>query len=245
MTTRVFLLIAIIFFSCNAFADMDQAELLLLKSDYDAAIRNCDLAISMKSASAGAYYSKGVAMLKKSKYKDAEMLFNKIVADFSGSDFRDISLVRLGDISFYEGDFDAAIGRYRKLQEEYPQSELMAEVVYRLGKSCIKANRMPEARFYFQKLQRDFPMSFESKLIDELDDSEFVYSVQVGCFSRYENAEKLVDKLKLAGFDAYVSEKDSQSVFYRVRVGKFKTPDESRICKEAVEKKGYKARLCP
>ena len=58
-------------------------------------------------------------------------------------------------------------------------------------------------------------------------------------------AQKLVDKLKRAGFNAYVSEKEGQPDFYRVRAGKFKTSGESRICKEALEKKGYKAKLCP
>jgi tetratricopeptide (TPR) repeat protein len=227
------------------FASLEQSETAFLKGDYNVAVQNCDDLIRSGTDAAQAYCLKGRVLLKQNQTGKAREAFNKVLTDFSKSDVCDQAQLGLGDISFAENNFDAAIGEYRKLQEGYPQSSLSALALYKLGKSCLKADRHQEARFYFQKLQKDYPLSFESKLVDELDDSQFNYSVQVGCFSRYENADKLTAKLKKEGFDAYVSEKDGYPVFYRVRVGNFKTPQEADSCKVRLQKKGYKTKLCP
>lgn len=231
----------------TAFADLKQAEVSFLEGDYDAAVRICDDVIRKGSIAdiSEAYYLKGRTLLKQNRINQARGVFENILADFSGSHFCDEAQMGLGDTFFAENDFDRAIAEYRKVQEKYPQSRLAALVLYKLGRSCVKSGRMQEGRFYFQKLQQDFPLSFEAKLIDELDDSQFAYSVQVGCFSKYDNAERLTAELKKKGFTAYISEKDGYPVFYRVRVGNFRTKAEANSCKASLQKKGYKTKLCP
>lgn len=219
-------------------AGMEQAEVAFLKGDYDLAIKNCD-------NSADGFYLKARTMLKENNIQEARSIFEKILTDFRSSGFDDAAQLGLADTYFADERYEEAIGEYRKIGEKYGQSRFAAVALYKLGKSHLKLNQMEQARFYFQKLQQDYPLSFEAKLIDELDNSEFVKSVQVGCFSGYSNAEKLVDKLKAKGFDAYISEKEGFPVFYRVRVGKFKTENEARACKVSLEKKGYKTKLCP
>lgn len=221
-----------------SFASMEQAEAAFLRGEYDFALKNCD-------ASAQGRYLKARIFLKQDKIIPAQEAFKTILADFSQSDIAQAAQLGLADTYFADERYEDAIAGYRKLQEKYPHSEFSAISLYKLGKCYLKLGAMEQARFYFQKLQQEYPLSFEAKLIDELDNSEFAHSVQVGCFSGYENAERLVSKLKKKGFDAYISEKEGFPVFYRVRVGKFKTENEAKSCKKSLEKKGYKTKLCP
>jgi tetratricopeptide (TPR) repeat protein len=219
-------------------ASLDQAYVLFLKGDYGPAVSACD-------NSAAGYYLKARTLLKENKIQDARAAFEKILTDFAGSGFDDAAQLGLADTYFSDEQYQQAIGEYRKVQEKYRQTPFSAIVLYKLGKSYLKLGVMEQARFYFQKLQKDYPLSFESKLVDELDDSQFFYSVQVGCFSKYENAEKLVKKLKKEKLDAYVSEKDASPIFYRVRVGKFRTQSEAESIKALLQNKGYKTKICP
>lgn len=248
---REFFLAAVIFYALfltkSGFADLGQAEISFLKGDYDIAIKNCDTMINsgVSSEIPRAFYLKARIFLKQGRISEARQIFSKILADFPAGEFSDEAQLGFADTFFAEENFDRAIGEYRKIGEKYPQSPFCAIALYKLSKSCLKAGRMEEARFYFQKLQQDYPSSFESKLIDELDNSEFAYSVQVGCFSKYENAERLVAKLKKKGFDAYISEKEGAPVFYRVRVGKFRTQEQAQACKASLIRAGYKTKICP
>lgn len=233
-------------FSAFCFAGVEQAEIAFLKGDYDLAIKNCNEAAAARSADVpGAYYLKGRILLKTNKVQEAQDVFEKILSDFPDSRFCEEAQLGLGDTFFALQDFDKAVGEYRKIQERYKQGSFTAMALYKTGRSLLKSGRMEEARFYFQKLQQEYPLSFESRLIDELDNSEFAYTVQVGCFSKYENAEKLANKLKKQGFDAYISEKEGFPVFYRVRAGRFKTASEAKSCRLSLQKKGYKTKLCP
>jgi len=221
-----------------AFAGMEQAQAAFLKGDYDLAASNCD-------NSAQGYCLKGRILLQENKITEARAIFENILSDSNAGSFNDAAQLGLADTYFAEEQFQKAIGEYRKIQEKYASSEFNAAALYRLGKSYLKLGQMEQARFYFQKLQQEYPFSFEAKLIDELDNSEFTYSVQVGCFSSFTNADKLVKKLKDKKFDAYISEKEGFPVFYRVRVGKFKNESDAAACKALLEKKGYKTKLCP
>jgi len=243
----------LVFTSCllfmfgNASAGLEQAEVYFLKGEYDIAMSNCDGIINSSAVKdiPQAYYLKGQILLKQGKIEEAQNIFEKVLADFPDSKFCDAAQLGLADTYFSQKDYQRAIGEYRKIQEKYNQSQYKAIALYKLGKSCLAGGDMQQARFYFQKLQEDYPLSFESKLVDELDDKQFSYSVQVGCFSKYENAEGLVAKLKKQGFDAYVNEKEGFPVFYRVRVGNFKTDYEAKISAVSLQKKGYKTKLCP
>ena len=236
----ILLVTGVLVFRCTTFvfASLEQAEAAFLKGDYDLAVKSCD-------GSAAGYYLKARVLLKENKIQDAREAFKKILSDFPGAGFDDAAQLGLADTYFSDERYEEAIGEYRKIQEKYGQSRFGAIALYKLGKSYLKIGTMEQARFYFQKLQKDYPLSFESKLIDELDDSQLNYSVQVGCFSKYENADILTGKLKKEGFDAYVSEKDGYPVFYRVRAGNFKTRPEADSCKVLLQKKGYKTKLCP
>jgi len=229
------------------FANLDTAQVQFLKGDYSAAVKSCDdFAETAKSADLpAAYYLKGRTLLKANRLDEAQNTFTKILTDFSKSAYVEQAQLGLADTLFAKEDYQNAVGEYRKFEEKYNQSPFLATVLYKLGKSHLKTKQLDQARFYFQKLQQDYPLSFESKLVDELDNSEFTYNIQVGCFSNYANAEKLVKRLKSRSFDAFISEKEGFPVFYRVRVGKFRSESDAKACKLSLEKNGFKTRLCP
>ncbi|MFO7819622.1 MAG: SPOR domain-containing protein [Halanaerobacter sp.] len=62
-----------------------------------------------------------------------------------------------------------------------------------------------------------------------------LFAVQVGAFSKKDNAEGLVDKLQDKGFTAYITTEDP----YRVQVGAFKTKDAAQELGSELEKIGF------
>ena len=62
-----------------------------------------------------------------------------------------------------------------------------------------------------------------------------LFAVQVGAFSKKENAEGLVDRLQNNGFTAYITTKNP----YRVQVGAFKTKDAAQELGDELKKIGF------
>ena len=72
----------------------------------------------------------------------------------------------------------------------------------------------------------------------------FVYFVQVGAYSRTEDAEQQRAKLAMSGFTAKVTEREqSGRMVYRVRVGPYETRDEADGIQNRLQAENIEARL--
>lgn len=72
----------------------------------------------------------------------------------------------------------------------------------------------------------------------------FVYFVQVGAYSRTEDAEQQRAKLAMSGFAAKVTEREqSGRMVYRVRVGPYETRDEADGIQNRLQAENIEARL--
>lgn len=72
----------------------------------------------------------------------------------------------------------------------------------------------------------------------------FVYFVQVGAFSRSEDAEQQRAKLAMSGFNGKVTEREqSGRVVYRLRVGPYETRDEADGVQARLQEQNIEARL--
>lgn len=69
--------------------------------------------------------------------------------------------------------------------------------------------------------------------------SGMLYRVQVGAFSKKENADKILKELKKKGFDAFITTVDLGHLIYRVQVGAFANKDNAEALKQKLRKAGY------
>lgn len=72
---------------------------------------------------------------------------------------------------------------------------------------------------------------------DTLSDGT-VYRVQVGAFSKKENAKTQLKKIKVAGFDAFITKVDG---LYKVQVGAFSVKENAEVQRKKVEQAGFDA----
>ncbi len=134
----------------------------------------------------------------------SHQLYEAVYTNFPDSKFADAALFR--DFSYYY-----ALGLYKKaedlkiqLQREYPNSP------------------------YLKNTDKRFPEADEMLVVDSspyklTTDNEYKFTIQVGAFGQYENAENLQNKLKLDRIKAKISPKRINNVLlYIVTVEKFK-----------------------
>jgi cell division protein FtsN len=70
------------------------------------------------------------------------------------------------------------------------------------------------------------------------------YSVQVGAFSHYANAKKMVNALKKKGMDAVVIEPEENiGMVYKVRVGKFRDQSNAQKMMRDLKNGGFDAKI--
>lgn len=67
-----------------------------------------------------------------------------------------------------------------------------------------------------------------------------IYSIQVAAFKVFDNAERLKNRFIKDGIKAKIVEfRKKDELFYRVRVGEFKTIEEAKLYQEELKKAGY------
>ena len=151
-----------------AYAGIQEAEISFLRRDYNKTIRECEaIAGSADYASAEkAYFLKGQSHLKQNQLQEARRSYGAILSDFPRGKFRDDAQLGIADTYFAEGEFHKAIEEYQILLEVYTKTPLVAIAIYKLGRCYAKLGMREKKEFYFQKLLRDYPLSFEAKLIE-------------------------------------------------------------------------------
>ncbi len=71
-----------------------------------------------------------------------------------------------------------------------------------------------------------------------------IYSVQVGSFSKVENAKATVEKLTRAHYDAYLMHDTAKPGMIRVRVGKVESRNAAQALEARLKKEGYPTKIC-
>ena len=71
--------------------------------------------------------------------------------------------------------------------------------------------------------------------------SGLLYRVQIGAFSVKKNAERLLEELKVKGFDAFITSADLGQTIYRVQVGAFGVRANAEAMKNKLKIAGYDA----
>jgi tetratricopeptide (TPR) repeat protein len=111
--------------------------------------------------------------------------------------------VVLGTVHFEDGQWEPARQAYSAAAARMPPEPPLPTVLWHLGVCCERTGRWRDARRPFSDLVQRFPRSNianDARRRLELNTDHF--SVQCGVFSQSVNAERLLQQLRAAGFDA-------------------------------------------
>ncbi len=228
----------------------NQAEEYFLNSNYQEVINITTKIVSLNPRSRyadDALYLRGVSYLKKARYEQAREDFNRILDEYPRSNLNSSAKTSLADSYYLAEDVNEAIIRYREFAIDNPRSPLLGIVYFRLGRCYQKKGRWGEAEYYFKKVCKDYPLSFEAtQAATVLEEDHLYFTVQVGSFREKTNALEIRDRLKKEGQPAYLSQiQQKGELLYRVRVGKFDTRSEAVYTARQLKKKGYLAKIYP
>ena len=228
----------------------NQAEEYFLNNNYREVINITGKIISLSPRSRyadDALYLRGVSYLKQARYEQARSDFNRILDEYRSSDLKSKARTSLADSYYLAEDVNEAIIRYREFAIDNPRTSLLCMVYFRLGRCYQKKGRWDEAEYYFKKVCKDYPLSFEAtQAAVILEEDNLYFTVQVGSFREKTNALEIRDRLKKEGQLAYLSQvRQKGELLYRVRVGKFDTRSEAVYTARQLKKKGYLTKIYP
>lgn len=256
---RLYIITTIFVFSilvAAAYAlDIDKVKIHLLDGDYKVAIAEGEKILAHTSSRASGldelYYVLGLSYMKDDNLLRASDIFEIILKEYKDSKFKEEAMMGLGDTYLLRHDFANARKTYNVILQENPGTKLKSQVLYRLSQADFKNGNLEEGKVYLGKLQEQAPLTTELKhdkdagVISE-DISRVTYSVQVGAFSKKENAQSLLQKLTSKEYPAYLEEASSGAkVKYRVKVGRLKEKADAEILRKKLTSDGYPTKLCP
>ncbi|MCG2711596.1 MAG: SPOR domain-containing protein [Candidatus Omnitrophica bacterium] len=208
---------------------------LILKENYTQALEECyTLQENLDSSLKGElFYFQGVCCMRLGDYEDARKVFKNALSFAEKEDLSTELYMGIADSYFMRQEYSKAIVIYEQLLEKTKNDEAyLAALYYKLGKSYQKESEWAKTKYYFSLLEEKFPHSFEVELVKKSSVGGNFFTIQVGCFSNFKNAEKLQSDLKTRGYEVYITPfKGNGQQLYRVRVGEFVT----RLAAEHIE----------
>jgi tetratricopeptide (TPR) repeat protein len=167
------------------------------------------------------FYAEGVCLLSLGEYSRARDVFKK-AADAAQGTLATEVYMGIADSHFLEGAYDNAITVYDQLLTKASGDDYLAMLYFKMGKAYQKKSEWAQSDYYFNRLKQKFPKSIEVKLVNETQAGGNFFTIQVGCFTRKPNAQRMLDDLKTKGYEAYLTLFESNGqMLYRVRVGEY------------------------
>lgn len=227
-----------------------KANALFLKKQYWQAIEACTENIRNNPGNADilseSNYLAGASYVNLFDFLTAKKSFKVVVDKYKGSAYYEDAYLALGDVELLQENYYEALRLYTEFYVTSPSKKRLATLYFRLAEVNLKLGDQKEYKKYFDKLEQEFPLSFEARDARRLQGCDVFYTVQVGAFTHYDNAEKFIDQLKDKGYEVYsVLCMLSGKKLCRVRIGKFKTRGEAEELKKKLELDGYFAKIFP
>ena|GEM_PF-19985 len=193
------------------------------------------------------YYILGTGLNKLGNYKQARGNFISLIKIYPRSKYVSLAELGIADSYYLEEDYADASRWYENYVAKYPKSQGVATAYYRLAKCAQKQGSWQTAKNYYQKLKKEFPISFEAQWAAQALSEEILYfTVQVGSFNNKSNALKLCDKLIRKGYDASILKSESGGkFFYRVRVGRLNKREKAEELARRLQAEGLPTNILP
>jgi tetratricopeptide (TPR) repeat protein len=229
--------------------NLDKANEYFLKGDYENSITECEKILAQGKRSKDLdelYFLLGLSYMKSGDYLRSYDVFQIIIEEFPASRYKEQTLLGQADIDFLKSDYYVALIKYKQAFKLSTDSELKPAIYLRLVKASLKNGYWQDARLYTEKLKNDYPVSPETFLAKSLLPEDFYFTVQVGAFSKKENANKLRKELIEEGYAAFIQDTDSRlGKFYRVRVGKLEDFNDAIQLEAELKAIGYPSKIYP
>jgi tetratricopeptide (TPR) repeat protein len=233
-----FLFILPIFIYSNTLKD---AYREYLYGDYEEGIKE---ALKCREDDSVLYFL-GLTYLKLGDYYRARLYFRRLLKSFSDSKFYEQALLKFADTYFLEGNLKKAKVLYEKIKRKYPSFNFLPTVYLRLAQIASKEGRWQDKKNYLKKIKNKFPHSIEVKFVNLLENYGDYFTIQVGAFSKKENALNLKKELSVY-YPVYILESKLDGyTLYKVRIGKFKHRKEAEKVYQRLLDQGYPARIYP
>ncbi|MBI4846536.1 MAG: SPOR domain-containing protein [Candidatus Omnitrophica bacterium] len=235
----VFILSLLVFSAVNAYAytcseAMNPIIKSILAEDYYKALDECYVLEKKSTADLKGeiFFTQGVCLMGVGEYEQAREVFKKAL-NYARGELSTEVYISIADTYFQGYDYDKAVNIYEQLLNSGTNNDYQAMLYFKIGKAYQKKSEWTKSGYYFDKLKNQFPRSFETHLAQAATVAGNFFTIQVGCFSSNQNAQKLYQELKTKGYEAYITPFESRGkTLYRVRVGEFV----SRVAAEYTEK---------
>ncbi len=152
-------------------------------------------------------------------------------------------------------DVDRLAAQYLSGHTRTQQSD---EVLYLQSRALLKLDRLTEGREKLLQLKQQSPTvemkTRASVLLDAVHnfqplrqiavEERSFFWVQVGSFSKQQNAQRLLNRLLRSRYESYIK-KDAARRMFRVCVGKLTTRQEAFTLEQRLKKDGYPTKIFP
>jgi tetratricopeptide (TPR) repeat protein len=169
-----------------------------------------------------------------------------VVEKYAGTAVFEDAYLGWGDVEFLQENYVEALKVYEGFLNTKPSKKRLATLYFRLSEAYLKQGNREAYDKYLKKLQNEFPGTFEVRDARRIVEKDTFYTVQVGAFTNYENAEKFIAQLRSKGYEVYsVLCMLSGKKLCRIRIGKFRTENEAESLKHKLEQDGFYAKVFP
>lgn len=245
-----FCLMAAFPFQARSEEVMGVAETLFLKQQYWQAVEAFQDIIKENpdnpELDARANYLTGACYVNLFDFLTAKKNFEAVIGKYNQSPYYEDAFLALGDVEFLQENFQEALKIYEDFLATTPSKKRLATLYFRLAELNLRLGYKDAFKKYLNKLNQEFPDSFEAKDARRLSEADSFYTVQVGAFTDYDNAQKFIARLESKGFKVQsVLCMLSGKKLCRVRVGQYRTMEEAKVIKKNLESQGYFAKILP
>ncbi len=229
---------------------LDKAQILFLQKQYVQAIDECVKVVKEHpdnpAVVSQANYLTGASYANLFDFLTAKKNFKAIVDQYTGSVYYEDAYMGLGDIEFLQENYSEALKVYEQFLRTDPSPKRRATLYFRLAEIYLKQGDQAAFKKYYDKLQQDFPLSFEARDARRLQEPGSYFTVQVGAFTNFDNAQEYIDHLKAKGYNVYsVLCMLSGKKLCRIRIGRYATEKEAEEVKRKLESDGFLAKIFP
>ncbi len=163
-------------------------------------------------------------LLLKGEHKDGMALIRKI----SGMN-RDTITLGSADSYFARHDYDEAKSLYEWIIERFPDSTSIVSAHLQLCRIVEQTNGVEAAQQSYEMIVTKYPNTPEAQFARFHLQNLPTYAIQLGAFSRKQNALSLVNHLKAMGYSAHIAKSASNDKpLYKVRIGRFSSRNDAK-----------------
>ncbi len=119
------------------------------------------------TSSADADYQAAFELVKEGRYQEAGVSFERFLALHADSNLRDNAEYWLGEISYAQADFPAALEAFQRVISNHPASRKIPDAWLKVGYCQYELNRWAEARQALNIVVTQFPETTAARLAQE------------------------------------------------------------------------------